>query len=402
MREKLWLLVFLVLLGLTSLTYAANQTISGQIINSVTGNPISDATIKYVTETGQEIYRTSNMAGKFEFQVSDMEAVYTFEISHVAYKTAQIEILPGNTRVTIRIAPAIAELSEVVVSSGRGVVGKSPGALSNVSNQKIGLLYSSQDPPLVVSEIPGATSYSMSGSDVGAAEIRIRGFGQDRISANVNGIPINDPEDHNIYWQNTPDFLSNTYDIQIERGVSSFSAGPAGIAGGLNLLTSDAVSKREFTVGMQSGSFNTQRRTLSFRSGIIDEKYNFTGRFSRVTSDGYRDHTSSDMWSYFLAATKFDANMVTRIQLYGGQQEMDAYWWGLDKEVLEINRRANFSAKNKDYMSEYWGGWGERTIDYDGERDFFQQPHYMVHNQWRINPDTELNQSLFLIQGSGF
>ena len=273
MREKLWLLVFLVLLGLTSLTYAANQTISGQIINSVTGNPISDATIKYVTETGQEIYRTSNMAGKFEFQVSDMEAVYTFEISHVAYKTAQIEILPGNTRVTIRIAPAIAELSEVVVSSGRGVVGKSPGALSNVSNQKIGLLYSSQDPPLVVSEIPGATSYSMSGSDVGAAEIRIRGFGQDRISANVNGIPINDPEDHNIYWQNTPDFLSNTYDIQIERGVSSFSAGPAGIAGGLNLLTSDAVSKREFTVGMQSGSFNTQRRTLSFRSGIIDEKY---------------------------------------------------------------------------------------------------------------------------------
>ena len=402
MHNKQWFVVLAVLLAITSITLASNISISGQLIDSDTGNPVGDATIRYHNGAGENSYRTSNMAGIFEFEVSDLVRVYMFEISHVAYQTLTVEILSTNMFHTIKLHPATSILSEVVVSSGRGIVGQSPGAFSNLSSTKLDLLYSSQDPPMVVSEIPGATSYSMSGSDVGAAEIRIRGFGQDRISANVNGVPINDPEDHNIYWQNTPDFLSNTYDIQIERGVSSFTAGPAGIGGGLNLLTSDAGSKREFAISMQSGSYDTQRRTLSFRSGIIDEKYNFTGRFSRVTSDGYRDHTSSDMWSYFLAVTRFDANMITRVQLYGGQQEMDAYWWGLDKDLLAENRRANFSAKNKDYMGEYYGDWGERTIDYDGERDFFEQPHYMIHNQWRISSSVELDQSVFLIQGSGF
>lgn len=402
MRNKLWLILILLLLTKATSLTAGNQIITGQLIDAVTGNPVSGATIRYVTDAKNVSYRTSNMAGMFEFPVYDLVDIHKFEISHVAYKTTEIEIILDTKTIKIELDPAVNELSEVVVTSGRGVVGQSPGALSNLSHEKIALLYSSQDPPLIASEIPGATSYSMSGSDVGAAEIRIRGFGQDRISASVNGIPINDPEDHNIYWQNTPDFLSNTYDIQIERGVSGFTAGPAGIGGGMNLLTSDAVSRREFAISLQAGSYNTQRRTLSFRSGIVDEKYNFTGRFSRITSDGYRDHTSSDMWSYFLAATRFDANMVTRVQLYGGQQEMDAYWWGLDKATLEKNRRANFSAKNKEYMDEYWGDWGERTIDYDGERDFFEQPHYMVHNQWRINQDLELDQSVFLIQGSGF
>jgi len=396
-------------MSLTALPVAA-LTLEGQIVDRSTGNPIPDAIVqveRYVntepvsTETlpDKDFYDMTDMAGKFRIKVGDLRGVYTLNISHISYKEAQINATVPGKAVVIELEPASLQLAEVVVSAGRGVPGQTPGALSNIDRDLVEMSYSAQDVPLVIDEIPSATAFSWSGSDVGAAEIRIRGFGQDRIAATVNGVPINDPEDHNIYWQDTPDFLTNTFDIQVERGVSSFMSGPAGVGGGLNLVTSDAVSKRELAITYQSGNFNTERRTLAYRSGMIDGRYNFTGRFSRVTTDGYRDHTGADNWSYFLAAARFDANMVTRLQVYGGQEEMDAYWWGLDKSTLEKNREANYSAKYKDYMSEFF--W-EETVNYHGERDFFEQPHYMLHNQWRLSPKLELNQSLFWIQGNGF
>lgn len=404
------------LIILIVITPAYALSIRGQVMDMSTGNPVPDANVHVIqyqnvepvsTEIlpGRDVFTITDMAGMFSIGAGDLPGLYTVEISHVGYKTERVTIKTEGDIVSVKLKPRRLELSEVIVTVGREARSKTPAAISNLSRSEIDLSYGAQDVPLVAAEIPGAAAFSWSGSDVGAAEIRIRGFGQDRIAATVNGVPVNDPEDHNIYWQDTPDFLTNTFDLQVQRGVSNYQPGPSGVAGGLSLVTSDAVSNRELAVTYQGGSFNTARRSLAYRSGIIDGKYNFTGRFSRVTTDGYRDHTATDAWSYFLAATRYDSKMVTRMQVYGGQEEMDAYWWGIDKNTLETNRRANYSAWYKDYHPElfpYYYDERDTVTDYRGERDFFQQPHYMLHNQWRLNPDIELNQSFFWIQGKGF
>jgi len=381
-------------------SFAENQYfIRGTIISSHTDNPISDATIKLSSEDGKNNnYEVTNLMGGFVIPVSDPYKIYSLEVSHISYHSVKLNC-NSQEKQTVILTKLSHQLEDVIVTSGRGLKGITPGALSNIDRSTLNLIYSGQDIPHVIAEVPSATIFNWSGGDIGAAEIRIRGFDQKRISATVNGVPINDPEDHNIYWQDTPDFVSNTFDIQVERGVSNFAAGPAGIGGSINIITSDAVSEPEFKITYQGGTYNTSRQAIAYRSGIVNDKYNFTGRFSKVKTDGYRDHTAADMWSYFIAGTRLDANMITRLQVYGGEEEMEAYWWGLDKATLGKNRKANYSAKYMDYMGEYF--W-ESPVNYHDERDFFQQPHYMLHNQWQLIPSLELDQSLFYIKGDGY
>ena len=53
----------------------------------------------------------------------------------------------------------------------------------------------------------------------------------------VNGIPQNDPEDHNVYWLDMPDLAANLEDIQVQRGAGSAFYGPPAIGGSVNLVT---------------------------------------------------------------------------------------------------------------------------------------------------------------------
>ena len=44
-----------------------------------------------------------------------------------------------------------------------------------------------------------AYSYSDAGNGYGYSYLRIRGFDQARIAVNVNGVPLNTPESHQVY-----------------------------------------------------------------------------------------------------------------------------------------------------------------------------------------------------------
>ena len=82
-----------------------------------------------------------------------------------------------------------------------------------------------------MSELPSTTFYSESGNGIGYNYLSIRGFDQRRITVSVNGIPQNDPEDHNVYWLDFPDLLANTELIQVQRGAGSGVFGYPAIGG---------------------------------------------------------------------------------------------------------------------------------------------------------------------------
>ncbi|MBM3327062.1 MAG: TonB-dependent receptor [Calditrichaeota bacterium] len=371
--------------------------IRGQALDAMTGNPVENASV--VIGDG-DIGTATDLAGRFNLSGLDEGQIWILTVSHIAYQTLETKVSVGEAPIVLKLTPVERRLAQVVVTAGRLNSAEAGGSITDIDRRTVELNYAVQDIPLlVVGQTPGATAFSWSGSAVGAQNLRIRGFDTDRLSVTVEGVPMNDPGEHTVYFQDTPDFLSSAYDLQVERGVSSLRAGPAGLGGGLNISTGDVVAKPALDLTYQAGSFNTERRTVLFRSGLVDERYNITSRFSRVTTDGYRDHTGADLWAYFLAATRYDSKMVTRLQTWGGQEEMDAYWWGIDKNTLQQNRRANYSAWNKAYHAQFFG---DDSVNYTGERDWFQQPHYVLRNQWRLRNDLELDQSLFYIHGFGF
>ena len=70
----------------------------------------------------------------------------------------------------------------------------------------------------------------------------------------INGVPQNDPEDHNVYWVNFPDLASSLEDIQVQRGAGSAFYGPAAIGGSINLVTDRFSPDPRLTVTSGYGS----------------------------------------------------------------------------------------------------------------------------------------------------
>lgn len=401
--KKLPLILLSCLLTLALVTSSQAETtetgliIRGQVVDAETGNPIGDVNITVIQE--EQAGAATDLAGRFTLEIPDVGEAFTLKVSHINYRGIEVEAPQDGAALKIELEPRSLRLSDVVVTTGRGIAGETPRTISNLNHKTVELVYGAQDVPQLVAETPNVVAFSWSGSIVGASQMSVRGFDTERLSVTVDGVPINDPEDHFVYWQDTPDFLSNAYDIQIERGVSGYTGGPAGIAGGLNLATIGAVSKPETRITFQAGTFNTVRRSVLIRTGIIKEKLSLTARLSQVSTDGYRDHTASKMWGYFASGTYFGKNQIVRLLAYGGEEEQQAYWWGVDKATLEANRRANYSAWYEDYHEEFF--W-DPVVGYDGERDYFKQPHYFLNHRWRMGPKAELNQTFFLIQGDGF
>ena len=103
----------------------------------------------------------------------------------------------------------IVRLPEVVVSTARASE-RAPIARSVLTREEIQSANFGQDTPMVLATLPGAYAYSDAGNGIGYSYLSIRGFPQRRISVTINGVPLNDPESHEVYWIDHPDLLAST------------------------------------------------------------------------------------------------------------------------------------------------------------------------------------------------
>ena len=102
----------------------------------------------------------------------------------------------------------------VTVTSTCAILGKSPTPFSELSKSDIKERYITSDMPKLLSTMPSVISSSQNGNGIGYSSFSMRGFDQRRIAVMVNGIPQNDPEDHQVYWIDMPDLAGSTESIQ--------------------------------------------------------------------------------------------------------------------------------------------------------------------------------------------
>ncbi len=299
----------------------------------------------------------------------------------------------------------------VVVTATTAVSRLSPITFSNLTGAEIRQRSSVQDIPVLLADLPSLTTYSENGSGIGYNYINLRGFDQRRISVMINGIPQNDPEDHNVYWVDFPDLLSSTQDIQVQRGAGSAFYGPAAIGGSVNLVANPFTSRPgislETAVGFQElggegrMSLATRKLALSVNSGLIEGAYMLYGRLGRIQHDGYRESGWVDLQSYFLGAVRIDRSMTTRIHLYGGPISDGLAYVGLPKyynQDLRL-RRLNYSYWNYDSTGSSVGYAVPQKAE---TREEFSQPHMELLHDWQISERVRLHTTLFTVSGKGF
>ena len=175
-----------------------------------------------------------------------------------------------------------------------------------------------QDTPMVLATLPGAYAYSDAGNGIGYSYLTIRGFPQRRISVLIDGVPLNDPESHEVYWIDHPDLLASSAEAQVQRGVGSALYGAASVGGSVDLETAPFSELPQVSTSLTYGSFETKRLMVEGNSGRLEGGWNLYGRYSRIETFGYREQSWSKLWSYALSARRALGNQSFRINLFGG------------------------------------------------------------------------------------
>ena len=388
---------YLIVLLLFVQSIFAQQTITAKIVNSSDNHPI-----KYVSITveGKDIGAATDEGGVFILK-GELTEKDILVVTHVGFETKRISVKDFLNR-SLEVIPLIPKLissQTILVKGSIGIEGQSPVSFSKIKREEFIQNYSNQDVPELLSYLPSVTFYSENGNGIGYNYLSIRGFDQRRISVSVNGIPQNDPEDHNVYWLDFPDLIENTDLIQVQRGAGAGMIGYPAIGGSVNIITSSFSDRPRFELSSSIGNYNTRKNSLLVSSGLIGNKYSFSAKFSQTKSSGYRDYSWADMKSYHLSAVRFDDKLTSQINLYGGPIEDGLAYTGLPKFAIEdrVLRKANYS---------YWEADGDK-ITYATQRradeiENFSQPHFELLNEYKLNNDVSINSALFLVLGNGF
>jgi len=273
-------------------------------------------------------------------------------------------------------------LDEVSVNALRAN-DKTPMAFTNISKSEIKKSNLGQDLTYLISLTPSVVTTSDAGAGIGYTGLRIRGTDPSRINVTINGIPVNDSESQGVWWVNMPDFASSLDNIQIQRGVGTSTNGAAAFGASINLKTL-ALNKKAYTITNNSiGSFNTLKNNIEFGSGMLNNKFTFDGRLSRISSDGYIDRATSDLKSLYLQGTYFGKKSVLKAIVFSGQERTYQAWNGVPKRYLDTNRTFN-------------------SYTYENEVDNYNQTHYQLHYNEQLNIKTNIHLATHYTHGEGY
>ena len=287
----------------------------------------------------------------------------------------------------------IQNLEEVIVSSIR-VKQNAPIAFTNVSKDELGKKNLGQDLPILLNSLTSVVTTSDAGAGVGYTGIRIRGINAQSTNITINGIPYNDAESLGTFWVDLPDFASSIENLQLQRGVGTSTNGSSAFGASINILT-NLISKTPYFENSNSiGSYNTTKNTFKFSTGILNDYFEFSGRLSKIDSDGYIDRSSSDLKSYFLQVNYKKENTLIKALSFGGHEITYQAWNGINEETLQSDRTYNPSGMYIDQSGD--------IQFYDNEVDNYKQDHYQIHWSQIINSRLTSNLSFNLTNGLGY
>jgi iron complex outermembrane receptor protein len=371
MKKILFLFTSLVF----SISVFGQFTLKGRIKNAQDQSTLPNANV--VIE-GLLKSIASDLEGNYKFK-NLKPGSYILKVSFIGFKTQTKEInINNDSEIDIMLEPSEFMADEVIVSALR-VGDKTPFAFTNIDKEELVKRNLGHDLPFLLNSTPSTVVTSDAGNGVGYTGIKVRGTDATRINVTVNGIPLNDAESQGVFWVNMPDFASSINSIQIQRGAGTSTNGAGAFGASINIQTTTLNKEAYAEIANSFGSFNT----IKIGSGLINNKFNFEGRLSRISSDGYVQPGWSDLKSYYLSGSYYGKKSSLKLTTFGGKEKTYQAWNGLRDTMLSINRRANL-------------------FSYADQTDNYWQDHYQLHYNYELTKNITLNTALHYTKGKGY
>jgi iron complex outermembrane recepter protein len=249
------------------------------------------------------------------------------------------------------------QIQNIVVFASYKAVKSTPFSFKNIDSKTLTLRGRDQEPACLLQTTPSVSFTTDNGLFTGYSYYRLRGIDQTRINVTLNGVPMNEPEDQGIYFNNYVDFLHSINDVQIIRGAGVSKTGVSSYGGSIN-FESIQHDKATQELSISGGSYNTLNATAA-----VSSKRGWA-RASFARTDGFKYHSGNKSGSFFYGLDLWPKKNIT---LYGfvGVQENKMAWIGSPMDSIKKDRRYN---SNKDW-----------------ETDQFLYVHNQLHHTKRIN-----------------
>lgn len=305
-RRILMKQVFIFFSLLFSVAAFSQQTVSGTVTDASTGEGLFGAVV--VADDGKEhslvdaegAYKMTLSAGSHELKV-----VYT------GYQADSVTITIAGKPVVQNFACNSTTLTEVEIIADVAIDRKTPVAFSNVSELKIREELGSRDMTMLLNSTPGAYATEQGGG-AGDSRVNIRGTDQRNVGVMVDGVPMNDMENGQVYWSNWSGLSDVTRTMQVQRGLGASKLAIPSVGGTINILTKGIDSRKALVVRTDFGNNSMQKLSLMYNSGEFGKGWGVTIAGSRRTGNGWADQTWDDQWAYFFKVQKrFDQHLFS-------------------------------------------------------------------------------------------
>ena len=278
-----------------------------------------------------------------------------------------------------------------------------PVAHNNIDREAIISKSYALDLPSALALTPSMIATNETGIGIGATSIRLRGTDATRINVTVNGVAMNNPDSHSVYWYDTPDLISSVGSVQVQRG-AGVSTNGAGAFGGAVSMTTDALST-EFrgSASLSYGSYNTNKQAVHISSGLMRDHWVVDARLSHIGSDGYIERGATDLKSYMAQVGYYADNTRIKLLSFGGSAKTYLTYNGVSREDMALyGRRYHTSGQYVTSDGPYVLADGTHVDYHDDETDNYLQinKHLVVNH--RFNQRWQLNVTLFYTYGYGY
>ena len=365
---------------------AAQFSVSGTVSDQ-SGHALPGATVS-ITNTLLKI--SADTGGNYRID-GLKKGKYLIKVSYIGYETiTQNVVVNADVKVNFTLLNSTLFTEEVTVSGTRATK-NSPTTFTNLSKKDIAKNNLGQDLPFLLDQTPSLVTNSDAGAGIGYTGIHIRGSDGTRINVTINGIPYNDSEEQASFFVDVPDFASSIDNVQIQRGVGTSTNGAGAFGASINIQTTTRIDTAYTELNNSIGSYGTVKNTINAGTELLDGKFSFDGRLSRVYSNGYIDRAFSNLQSYFFTGAYYGKNTVIRFVTTGGTEHTYQAWDGVPEDSLR--------AGNRTYNEL---GLEPNGTFYKNQTDNYTQDHYQLLVDQKISDKLSFSGALHYTHGFGY
>jgi len=373
---------------LLSLVTFAQSTVRGHIVDAITKEALTGATVvvKGTTKGG-----SVGLDGSFKIEASNGS---TLVITYIGYISKEVNVT-GADLGTITLDPSSGTMKEVVVTGNTISVAidrKTPIAVSSVNQQFIEEKLGSQEFPEILKSVPGI-QVTRQGGGFGDSRLSVRGFKQANVAVMINGMPVNDMENGAVFWSNWTALSDVTTSMQAQRGLGASKVAVPSLGGTVNILTRNTDAQKGGSLLQSIGTDGYQKTAFSLSTGLTEKGWAFTVFGAKTQGNGNADGLNFVGYNYFANVSKIlTPNQTLSLTIVGAQQ---THGQRTTRSFINDYRTASSGIRyNPDF------GYRDGQI-VNGRNNFYTKPVAQLNHNWNINSTSSLSTVVYASKGTG-